>query len=47
MFRECPRCAGTGRRVRVGRRVYEYIRAEYRQGTDPGPGQIRKRPTTK
>lgn len=22
-WRHCPRCAGTGRRVRVGRRVYE------------------------
>ncbi|MFF0152630.1 hypothetical protein [Micromonospora sp. NPDC005203] len=30
--RECPRCAGTGKRVRVGRRVIERIRTEYRAG---------------
>ena len=31
-FRLCPRCAGTGRRVRIGRRVYEYLRGEYKAG---------------
>ncbi|MDG6106114.1 hypothetical protein Daura_06515 [Dactylosporangium aurantiacum] len=33
MFRLCPRCDGTGRRVRIGRRVYEYLRSEHRNGT--------------
>ena len=32
-FRDCPRCDGTGRRVRLGRRVVEYLRAEYERGT--------------
>ncbi len=32
VFRPCPRCHGTGRRVRVGRRVYEYVNAEYERG---------------
>ena len=32
-FRECPRCNGTGRRVRVGRRIYEYFRSERKAGT--------------
>jgi len=32
-FRECPRCNGSGRRVRVGRRVYEYLRSEHKAGT--------------
>ena len=32
-FRLCPRCAGTGRRVRIGRRVYEYLRGEHQAGT--------------
>lgn len=31
--RLCPRCEGTGRRVRVGRRIFEYLRAEYERGT--------------
>ncbi|MDO3687357.1 hypothetical protein [Micromonospora sp. C28ISP2-4] len=31
--RECHRCAGTGKRVRVGRRVIERVRDEYRAGT--------------
>jgi hypothetical protein len=31
-FRHCPRCEGTGRRVRIGRRVYEYLRGEYKAG---------------
>ncbi|WP_433299680.1 hypothetical protein ACQP2F_00460 [Actinoplanes sp. CA-030573] len=31
-FRECPRCNGTGRRVRIGRRIYEYLRAEHKAG---------------
>lgn len=25
-WRPCPRCVGTGRRVRLGRRVYEALR---------------------
>ncbi|MFG1609497.1 hypothetical protein [Actinoplanes sp. NPDC049265] len=32
-FRECPRCNGTGRRIRIGRRVYEYLRSERKAGT--------------
>jgi len=32
VFRLCPRCEGTGRRVRIGRRVYEYFRGEYKRG---------------
>ena len=32
VFRECPRCEGTGKRVRVGRRIYEYLRAEHKAG---------------
>lgn len=32
-FRECPRCDGTGRRVRIGRRIYEYLRSERKAGT--------------
>ena len=31
-FRLCPRCDGTGRRVRIGRRIYEYFRSEHRNG---------------
>jgi hypothetical protein len=31
-FRLCPRCEGTGRRVRIGRRVYEYLRGEHKRG---------------
>jgi hypothetical protein len=27
----CPRCDGTGRRVRVGRRLYVYLRSLYRE----------------
>lgn len=27
----CPRCDGTGRRVRVGRRLYAYLRSLYRE----------------
>jgi hypothetical protein len=30
----CRRCDGEGRRVRLGRRIVEAIRAEYRRGTD-------------
>ena len=33
MFRLCPRCDGTGRRVRIGRRIYEYFRREHAKGT--------------
>lgn len=33
LTRECHRCAGTGKRVRVGRRVIERVRDEYRSGT--------------
>jgi hypothetical protein len=33
VFRLCPRCDGTGRRVRIGRRVYEYLRTEHDTGT--------------
>ena len=32
IFRDCPRCEGTGKRVRVGRRVYEYLRSEQKAG---------------
>lgn len=32
-FRLCPRCDGTGIRLRLGRRVIEYLRAEHRRGT--------------
>ena len=31
-FRDCPRCEGTGKRVRVGRRIYEYLRSEHKAG---------------
>lgn len=31
-FRFCSRCEGTGRRVRIGRRVFEYLRAEHKTG---------------
>ena len=31
-FRLCPRCEGTGRRVRIGRRVYEHLRSEHKAG---------------
>jgi len=31
--RECPRCHGTGRRVRIGRRIWIWIEDEYRDGT--------------
>ncbi|TDB78415.1 hypothetical protein [Micromonospora sp. KC721] len=30
--RDCRRCDGTGIRVRLGRRLIDYIRAEYRAG---------------
>ncbi|MGW1059296.1 hypothetical protein [Micromonospora rubida] len=30
--RNCPRCDGTGIRVRTGRRLLDYIRTEYRAG---------------
>ena len=33
--RPCRRCHGSGIRVRVGRRIYRYIRAEYLTGTTP------------
>lgn len=32
-FKLCPRCDGTGRRVRIGRRVYEYLRSEHKAGS--------------
>jgi hypothetical protein len=32
MSRLCPRCDGTGRRVRIGRRIYEYARREHTRG---------------
>jgi hypothetical protein len=32
-FRLCPRCDGTGRRVRIGRRIYKYLRTEHRAGS--------------
>ncbi|TCB95813.1 hypothetical protein E0H26_18600 [Micromonospora zingiberis] len=31
--RDCPRCDGTGIRVRIGRRLLDYIRTEYRAGS--------------
>lgn len=31
--RDCRWCDGTGRRVRIGRRLYTYLRSEYRAGT--------------
>jgi hypothetical protein len=33
-FRLCPRCGATGRRVRIGRRVYEYLRTEHARGSE-------------
>lgn len=33
MFRLCPRCGGTGRRVRIGRRIWTYLSNERRNGT--------------
>ncbi|AVT39145.1 hypothetical protein C6W10_24920 [Plantactinospora sp. BB1] len=30
--RDCHWCDGTGRRVRVGRRLYDYFRSEYERG---------------
>ncbi|MEU8188065.1 hypothetical protein [Micromonospora carbonacea] len=30
--RDCPRCDGTGIRVRTGRRLLDHIRIEYRDG---------------
>ncbi|GLY33555.1 hypothetical protein [Kineosporia sp. NBRC 101731] len=37
--RLCRHCAGTGRRVRLGRRIYEYFSREHRRGLpgDPRP----------
>jgi hypothetical protein len=32
-FRLCPPCDGTGRRVRIGRRIWTYIRNEHQKGT--------------
>ena len=32
-FKLCPRCEGTGRRVRIGRRIYEYLRSEHARGS--------------
>ncbi|WP_433792135.1 hypothetical protein [Actinoplanes sp. CA-252034] len=32
VFRECRRCEGTGKRVRIGRRLYEYLRSEQKAG---------------
>ncbi|MEO3926933.1 hypothetical protein ABGB07_24120 [Micromonosporaceae bacterium B7E4] len=31
--RDCRWCDGTGRRVRIGRRLYDYLRAERERGT--------------
>jgi hypothetical protein len=31
--RDCRWCDGTGRRVRIGRRLYNYLRAEHERGT--------------
>jgi hypothetical protein len=31
--RWCRRCAGTGRRIRIGRRAYNHLRALQRAGT--------------
>lgn len=33
----CNACAGTGRRVRLGRRLLDRARAEHRRGTDRKP----------
>jgi Zn finger protein HypA/HybF involved in hydrogenase expression len=33
LYRYCPRCDGTGLRVRLGRRVWEYLRAERNRGS--------------
>ncbi|MEV6694376.1 hypothetical protein AB0M35_23170 [Micromonospora sp. NPDC051196] len=30
--RDCPRCDGTGIQVRLGRRLIDHIRTEYRDG---------------
>ena len=30
---DCRPCDGTGRRVRLGRRLYEHLATEYRTGT--------------
>lgn len=30
--RACPACDGSGRRTRLGRRLYRWVRAEYRSG---------------
>lgn len=30
--RDCRWCDGTRRRIRIGRRIFEYIRAEYDRG---------------
>jgi hypothetical protein len=32
VFRLCPRCDGTGRRVRIGRRIYEHFRRDHKAG---------------
>ena len=31
-FGLCRRCDGTGRRVRIGRRIWNWINSEYRRG---------------
>lgn len=31
-FRLCPGCVGTGKRVRIGRRIWEYLRGEHKAG---------------
>lgn len=33
LTRLCPRCDGTGINQRIGRRIYEHLRHEYRDGT--------------
>lgn len=32
-FRLCRRCKHTGRRLRLGRKIYNHLRAEHRDGT--------------
>ncbi|GIG85105.1 hypothetical protein [Plantactinospora endophytica] len=32
-YRHCNRCDGTGRRIRIGRHIWNEIRREHRNGT--------------
>lgn len=41
-FRICTRCKGTGRRVRVGRRIYEALRADQRRADQADRNQGRR-----